>query len=291
MEEITKLDELPPWMPFFKLPSPEEATQNAKLMTFSEPILDIYCRKITFGEILLFAPLMNATPVRLTLLNNEENRRLAPLLMGLGLIRFADFIPFDTENIIPYRGVFFPKRLLLTFGLGKYSSIPKIKLLPSELAEAHDIISHYDNPVCIRDIQAQPTGDRDAPDGFFQHIVDSNPDHTFLSFGLNKDHPGAKSISKLRNVIEINDLSPRMMAACYYWAGKWVGPDCGPSYLMLAVHGKCDIFIPPRKNPQQYVPMWNCYPEDEWGEGENQTINYIRMNEKNPKSIIGLKYL
>lgn len=290
MEEITSLRDLPPWMPFFKLPSPEPDITNPTPHSYADQVVDIFCRKTTFGEILLFSPLMNATPTRLTLLNNEENRRLAPLLMGLGLIRFADYIPFDTENIIPYRGVFLPKRLLLTFGLGKYTSLPRIKLLPAELAEAHDIISHYDNPVCIRDIQAQPTGDRDAPNGFFQHVVDSNPNHTFLSFGLSQGHPGAKSVTKLRNVVEINDLSPRMMAACYHWAGKWVGPDCGPSYLMLAVHGKCDIFIPPVKNPQQYVPMWNCYPKDEWGEGDRQVVNYIRMGDPNQHSIIGLRY-
>lgn len=281
-----------PWMPFFDVFSPEADIKNPSETHFSSGWLDVYCSSTNFGEIMLWSPLMNATPTRLTFLNTEANKRVAPLLDGLGLIRFADSIPYDTENILPYRGMHFPKRILMTFGLGNYSCLPRIKLRPDELAQAHQLVTRYHNPVCIRDVQVKATGDRQAPDGFFQRIVDTNPDYTFISFGLSKNHPyGATNFTQLNdNVVKIDDLPVRLVAACHYWISRWVGVDSGAGYLMMACGGKCDIFCPPVRNPQGYAPYLSWVPQEEWGTGENQRINYLRFDEVKPRSVLGLDY-
>lgn len=280
-----------PWMQFFDIVSPEAGIKNPSDTTFSPGWLNVYCSNTNFGEIMMWSPLMNATPTRLTLLNTEANRRVAPLLDGLGLVRFADSISYDTENILPYRGIHFPKRILMTFGLGHYSCLPRIKLRPDELAHAHQLVSHYHNPVCIRDVQVKATGDRQAPEGFFQRIVDANPDYTFISFGLSPNHPyGATNFTQLKNIVNLDDLPVRIVAACHYWISRWVGVDSGAAYLTMATGGKCDIFCPPMHNPAKYVPYWNWVPQEEWGEGKNQRINYLRFDDVKPKSIIGLEY-
>lgn len=79
-----------------------------------------------------------------------------------------------------------------------YSCLPQIKLTSEELKVGYDMVSGYRNPIVIRDIQGYNT-ERNMPSGLMQAIVDNNPECTFLSFGISKQHPSSPhGVSQLR---------------------------------------------------------------------------------------------
>lgn len=275
---------------------PYGGDQSRLVPPTKENVIDIYGGGgiVALGDLLLYTPLINATPVRLILKDTKENRQLAPLLDGLCEVCFLSELPLITEDVLPYVGTHLSHRLLMTYGLDKYPCLPRIKLTIKELQLGWNIVSKYRSPVVIRDVTR--TGGvnswRNAPMGFFQRIVDLNPDHTFLSFGLTLKHliGSNENISKLRNVVMLDDLPIRIVAACYYWIGRYVGVDTGNYHLMLAVGGKCDVFEPPPENRYNYKAENSFYPVNAWSEGGEPVINYIYMDNPSPPSIIGLKY-
>lgn len=254
-------------------------------------VLDVYADPIRVGDFLNFTPLMNATLTRIILEDNEQNHRISKLGIGLCLISFLSSLPHQTEWTVPGRDiVYWPRRLLDAYGFNHSSCLPKVKLSVEEIRAGHHIVSSHKNPIAIRDIQGYNV-ERNAPPGLMQKIVDDNPEVTFLSFGISAQHPSKPyGVSTLKNVVFLDDLPLRIVVACYYWIRRYVGVDTGAYHMMLAVGGKCDVWVPPVGNPQGYHLDKIGYPKDEWGEGDKQVLNYVEMTDPNPRSIIGLRY-
>lgn len=255
-------------------------------------VLDLYADPGMVGDFLNFTPIMDVTLTRLVLEDNERNHRISTLGIGLGLISFLPSFPHHTEWSVPGRDIiYWPRRLLDAYGFNHSSCLPKVKLSVEEIQTGHHIVSSYKNPVAIRDIQGYNV-ERNAPPGLMQKIVDDNPNVTFLSFGVSAQHSAKPyQVSILKNVVVLDDLPLRIVAACYYWIRRYVGVDTGNYHLMLSVGGRCDVWVPPVGNPQGYHLDKIGYPKEEWGEGDKQVLNYVEMTEVNPKSIIGLRYL
>jgi hypothetical protein len=220
----------------------------------------------------------------------ELSRARAALLYGVGQVIYDN--PREntrsTAEEIAGNHAHFTRKILAYYGLEKCSCIPRVKLFPDEIAEAKKIIGRIRNPVIFKDCANDNCG-RSMSLELASHIVNSNPQKTFVNFTDSKTLALRKDAGqKVSGVIDLVDIPIRLVAACYYHIGKYVGCDTGNYHLMLSVGGKCDVLIPEHGENNYYYPI-HLYPEDAFGNDENR-INYIKRIAAVKKSIIGINY-
>ena len=253
-------------------------------MSQGAPLLEVYMDQVALGDALFYTPLINATPCRLNIQDCDVNRRLEPLFHGLCETRFVQGDRATSKDVGPER-THRTRQMLDFYGLSKYSRVPRIKLLPEELREAWQIVRQFRNPIAIRDLARQPH--RSMSKDLTRMIVAMNRDSTFLNFGLSGPVYHGQSTDLPPQVVRIDDLPIRIMAACYYHIGRYVGCDTGNPHLMLAVGGKCDVFIP-ENGVGGYNWQTHLYPSDTFQNDEKRMI-YMRINCPG-ESIVGMRY-
>jgi hypothetical protein len=231
---------------------------------------------------------MNATPSILHAIDGSQ--KSMQLLLGLGTIIYDNPAVGARSSPEEIRGqhTHFTRKTLDYYGLGKFSCIPRIKLFPSEIFEAKKLVEKIQNPVVLKYNDAGNSS-RSLSPHIVQEIIDNNPQKTFVNFtdtaslGVYNEKFG-----EIRGAINLKDIPLRLVAACYYLIGKYVGADTGNYHIMLAVGGKCDVLIPEDREDGYCYPM-HLYPEDSFREDEKR-INYIKKIAKIKKSIIGVSY-
>lgn len=216
-------------------------------------MIDLYSSSSNLGDNLGLTPLCAATPCRVHMYDDAGCREVAPIFNGLAEVVF--------DNGSPEKGP--PKsndpmeinapnslRHLLRFGQSGKNAIPVMKLTEKEIAWTH-ILDHLLSNPCILKASPGKHSERTPPMEVIQKIVDENPDVTFLTFGLSKNHPKynfVDAVPKGDNVKAFYDLSIRQLAAIYHVVGRYIGADTGDYHLMLAVGGKCEVLVP-RESP------------------------------------------
>lgn len=249
-------------------------------------MIDLWMDKSAIGDALSYTALMNATPCRMNIANCSSNAVIAPLFYGLGDVRVVEGNR-STHSEIHGGGVHNSRRMLVHFGFDRYPCVPRIKLFPEEVARAKAFVARFKEPIAIRDLSNGEA--RNIPFEMAQRIVDINPEKTFINFGTSKDHAwGTPDRPRLRKVIYVDDWPLRMVAACYYHIGRYVGCDTGNYHLMLAVNGKCDVIIPEHGEGGYDWPL-HLYPADAFQDGIAR-VNYLRRKAMANSTIVGVRY-
>jgi len=210
----------------------------------------------SLGDWLSLTPLLAAKP-GLTVLakDSPHTRRFAVLYEGLAKVEFTNQEIRDTpateENLC------FSKRILNYYGLSNVSAIPVVKLKQEEIEWAREFLSAYENPVVFNNTVAAARRDkpdtdicnyRRLPDKLSNKIVKALKfyGHTVLKFGTKTIQTNIyNNFDEIEGVEDILDLDLRSLAACYHVIGKYTGSDSGDHHLMLAVGGKCELWVPP----------------------------------------------
>lgn len=250
-------------------------------------MIDLFLEDSAIGDALFYTPLMNASICRMNLLDTPANRLIAPLFLGLCELRMCSELPEMTSRKAAKKMRHYSRELLDYYGFQKDSCIPKIKLLPEEIRFARQFLSKFKNPIILRDLCSW--GSRSIPPDMAQHIVDNNPDKTFLNFGSShKNLRKTADESSLKRVVYIDDMPLRAVAACYYCVGRYVGCDTGNYHLMLSVGGSCDVIIP-EHGEDSYDYAMHLYPSNAF-EGQARRVNYLRRKNMSGHSIVDVRY-
>lgn len=244
------------------------------------------------GDNLSLTPLLNATPCRLRLLDEEWMRYTAPIFDDLCEIEWvADKAALGKPS---YADIPRPwsKRALVAHGFNQVPAIPKIKLSEKELEDGRRWADHIrrsfeGKPLCI--IKAVPgrSAERAVPHAVIDRIVSENSDTQFVTFNLGGNHPKAEMASPpIKGVFEMLNMPLRAEASCYAAVGRYVGCDSGTYHLMLAVGGKADVLCPSHR------PTYNWwlthYGEDCWLD-EAVRVSYQDMAGKLEEGVTGVR--
>lgn len=202
------------------------------------------------GDNLMLTPLLNATPCRLRLYDEEWMRFTAPIFNDLCEIEWFT----DRTQILLAPAAAIPrpwsKRWLVAHGFHDTPAIPSIKLTYAELEDGRKVADHISRsfggrPLCV--IKAHPgrTTDRIVPAALIERIVAANPETQFVMCNLGDNHPKKELRSPpIKGVFELTNLPVRAQASVYAAIGRYVGADTGDYHLMLAVGGKADVICP-----------------------------------------------
>lgn len=201
------------------------------------------------GDNLMLTPLLNATPCRLRLLDEEWMQFTAPVFNGLCEVEWIkeriDFHPPPAADIArPWS-----KRWLVAQGFNDVPAIPRIHLTEAEIEDGRRAADHmrasFGKPLCV--IKGHPgrTTDRVVPVEIINRIVAGNPEIQFVTFNLSDTHPKRELRSPaIKGAYEFNDFPLRALASVYHAIGRYVGADTGDYHLMLAVGGRADVLCP-----------------------------------------------
>lgn len=220
------------------------------------------------GDNLMLTPLLNATPCRLRLLDEEWMRYTAEIFRDLCEIEWVK----DKANLgsPSYADILRPwsKRALVAHGFNDVPAIPKIKLSDAEIEDGrrwadHTSRSFGGKPLCIIKRTPGRSIERAVPTEVIDRIVSNNPDIQFVTFNLGGNHPKKEMTSPpIKGVFEMLNMPVRAQASCYAAVGRYVGCDTGDYHLMLAVGGKADVLCPSHRPTYNY---WlTHYGEDCW---------------------------
>lgn len=244
------------------------------------------------GDNLALTPLLNATPCRLRLLDEEWMRYTAEIFNDLCEIEWVK----DKAALGSPKYADLPrpwsKRALVVHGFNDVPAIPKIKLSAAEIEDGqrwadYTSRSFGGKPLCI--IKAVPgrSTERSVPHAVIDRIVEGNPETKFVTFNLGGNHPKAEMASPpIKGVFEMLNMPVRAQASCYAAVGRYVGVDTGDYHLMLAAGGKADVLCPSHR------PTYNWwlthYGEDCWLD-ETVRVSYQDFDLKLEEGVTGVK--
>jgi hypothetical protein len=102
---------------------------------------------------------------------------------------------------------------------------------------------------------------------YLQNLIDSySREYTIIQFGIEN------KITHFNNVLVIENLTIRQLAACYAVIGRYFGIDTGDYHLMLSVGGFAEVHCPASSMIYPHE-IWH-YKEKLW-KNENCRVKYI----------------
>jgi len=177
------------------------------------------------------------------------------------------------------------KSILEYFDLDKTKNIPNLPVSKNEKEWASNFLSGFENPIAIVP-ENQGSGDpknfgalyKKPPIEIFEQIIKNNSGLTFLQFGVSRNYyrKDYDNFEPLNGAIKFLDLPLDKLAALFSQIGHIISGDTGSYHLMVAVGGKCSVFIPDSyEGVYQY--SYILYDEKDWG--ENKRVEYINFHE------------
>lgn len=253
-------------------------------------MIELYSSSSNLGDNLGYTALALVTPCRVHMYDDKGCRCISPVFDGICEVVHDNGSPTagsPKSNDPAQIPLPFTLRHLYAAGIFDKPAIPKMALRPDEIEKARQFVATYPNP-CIIKCSPQVTDVRTPPQEILAAIVKANPDVSFLSFGLSKNHVKHNFASlTVPDVHAFFDLSVREQAAIYHVVGRYLGPDTGDYHMMLAVGGKCDVLVP--TSSPSYSYRFFHYNEACWL-GETPRARYFNWNLPLGEFITGLKH-
>lgn len=218
-------------------------------------MIHIYSSSSNLGDNLGYTALGALTPTTVHMYDDAGCRAVSPVFQGVCEVVHDNGYPGGPgpkSNDPTTIDAPTTKRHLVAVGLPHVPAIPVMRFTEEELAEARQFVSQFKNP-CIIKLSPQVTDDRTPPIELFEQLIAQNPDVTFLSFGLSKNHAKHNFASvALPEIKTFFDWDIRKQAAAYAVVGRYAGPDTGDYHLMLAAGGTCDVLVPDQTTTYRY---------------------------------------
>jgi len=227
------------------------------------------------GDCLGLTPLFKKEKGVIVMLKNYVTENiLSKLYDGVADIEFVDkpveACP-ETNDTVCYS-----QRILNYFKMDDISPIPFVRITDEEKSWAKDFLKSYENPIAFNGAVGKPDGHelaryREIPTNICDFLIgNAKKTNSVLQFGLSSNY------RKFDGVVNILDLPIRQLVACYSVIGKYIGSDTGDYHLMLAVGGKCDVFIPP--STWHYNHGRHLYLSYAWKNEPSTRVNYYVFN-------------
>jgi len=250
-------------------------------------------KNYTFGfhignltDALFFTPLFkggNPLNLSLEIIDVEVARDKAVLFNGLGNVSLSK----NPSPLLPQNNnVHISQHYLDFLERSDVNYLPLVLVTEEEKEWARDFLKSYDNPIiyspnnsCSWDKTNLFAQMRTFTDEMNSIIVkELSQKYTILQFGVNnKFYQNMRSeIYQYDNVINIENLDLRKLAACYSVIGKGFCSDTGNPYLMLAVGGKI-IELVPMYNENIYKYWRYVYIDESLWKGEEIRAKYFCM--------------
>lgn len=235
----------------------------------------------------LFKYFNNAT---LEIIDNDYGKDLSSVYETIAKIEFKEK-PIKQEVFFSKYGnpqLSMPLRngalnYLTIFGIeDEVSPIPKVNLDIQAIEKAKQKLFNYKNPIALvtygggykkNDVSQIYPEYRLLAQEKWQFIVDQlNQKYTVLHFFK------GENLIKLKNCIEINNLSIYELKHYFAVIGKYLGIDTGSYHLMLAVGGFAHVIVPDLSwHHQYYPPNWQ-YAEELWEKEDSIRVKYYNKD-------------
>ena len=242
-------------------------------------------------DILFYTPLVkdgNPRNITIDIVDDEVAKNKAPLFNGLCPVTISKspsppplVINRDTHRSQSYLDLF-------ELSSADRNFLPKIIVTNEELEWARNFLKDFNNPIiyipnnsCSYDkrnlFSQMRTFTKEMNDVIIREL---SRKYTLLQFGLNnKFYSGMRAeIYNYDNVINIENLNIRQLAACYSVIGKGFCSDTGDPYLMLAVGGKI-IEIVPMYSIEIYPYYQYIYCDTDLWKNEKIRAKYFCMKD------------
>ena len=240
------------------------------------------------GDNLIFTPIFRARPqdFYFQMVDHPKSRNVAKLLVNNfylpeNAISFVDKPVGCPENT--RRSLHIGQKKLDGLGLHHASCFPYVSLTDKEKEEGKKRIAGIKNPLAIVTDNNGSNDPMDINSAYrrkpLSHVYeylkntpqDKSPNgepFTLVQFGLDS------TLEPLPNAIQMRGLGLRELASVYHAIGNYIGIDTGDYHLMLAVGGKCIVFVPPDNPAMGYSCLEWHYPLID-REGNRRKVEYI----------------
>ena len=229
----------------------------------------------SLGDCLSLTPLFKKERGVVTMLRNPVTENiLSRVYDGIADVEFVDTpvapCPETNDNVC------FSQRVLNHFGIQDVSAIPLINVTSEEAEWAKEFLKDYTSPVAFNRTVGKPSDHplakyrqipKDVAETALRKLVSYG--HTPLHFGLSANY------EPIENCVPILDLPIRQFCACYRVIQQYVGADTGDYHLMLAVGGRCYVFVPP--SVWHYNHERTLYFDYAW-KNEPNRVEYYQFN-------------